>query len=136
MRTILALILRAASEVALPSTIAIRLATGLRVGSASSESAWVTRTVSGSRSSSSPATVAIRVSCPWPEVVVDIAAVTWPCASTRIRQDSTKVVTVSFSLRSCSKMLLPPPGSRQVAMPIPASLPAARAASRLATRAS
>ena len=59
-----------------------------------------------------------------------------PSASTMMRQDSIHVVVVFFGLSSGSKEELPPLGSRQLAMPMPASRPEARSRSRSASSAS
>ena len=47
-----------------------------------------------------------------------------------MRQESIQVVVVFFGLSSGSNEELPPLGSRHAAMPMPASMPAARSASR------
>ena len=75
-------------------------------------------------------TVAASVSCPCPDEVVWIVAVTKPSPSTLMRQDSIQVEVVFFSFSSGSKDELPPLGSRQAAMPMPAHRPDARSASR------
>ncbi len=78
----------AAWKAAPPSMIAMRLPTGLWLGSDVSESGRTTRMRSGSISSTSPTTVPTRVSCPCPDEVVWIVAVTAPLTSTLMRQDS------------------------------------------------
>ena len=55
-----------------------------------------------------------------------MVAVMEPMPSTLMRQESMKVVVVIFGLSSASNVALPPDGSRQAAMPMPASLPCAR----------
>ena len=55
-----------------------------------------------------------------------------PRASIMMRQDSIQVVVVFLALSSGSKEALPPEGSRQAAMPMPASSPFARRRSRSA----
>ncbi len=68
--------------------IAMRLPTGLWLGSDDSESGRTTRMRSGSISSTSPTTVPTSVSCPCPADVVWTVAVTAPPRSTLTRQDS------------------------------------------------
>ena len=58
--------------------MAMRLPTGLLEGRALSESAWMTRMLSGARCKISATTVDTKVSCAWPEVEVAIKAVTVP----------------------------------------------------------
>ena len=104
----------AAPAAAPPSMIAMRLPTGLLLGSAASESACTTRIVSGSRSSISPTTVETSVSCPWPdELEVPIAAIMAPVRSILTWQPSIQVVVSFLGLSSGSKAELPPLGSRQ-----------------------
>jgi len=110
----------------------MRLPTGVPLGKELSESGRVTRMSSGSSCSTSPITVPTSVSWPWPEEVVCMVAVIEPMPSTVMRQESMKVVVVILGLISASNMALPPDGSRQAAMPMPASLPCARSASRSA----
>ena len=70
-----------------------------RVGrQACSESGRITRMRSGSICSTSPTTVATRVSCPCPDEVVWIVAVISPSPSTLMRQESIQVVVVFFSI--------------------------------------
>ena len=52
-----------------------------------------------------------------------MVAVMAPMPSTLMRQESMKVEVVIAGLSSASKVALPPDGSRQAAMPMPASLP-------------
>ena len=99
----------------------MRLPTGLLLGSELSESARTTRTVSGSTSSTSPTTVPTSVSWPCPADVVCMVAVIEPTRSTLMRQESIQVVVSSLGLSSGSNDELPPLGSRQAAMPMPAS---------------
>ena len=84
----------------------------------------------GSRSSISPTTVAASVSCPWPRRGRLHRPTMAPVISTLTLHASIQVVVSFFGLNSGSKAELPPEGSRQQDMPMPASLPAARAASR------
>ena len=65
-----------------------------------------------------------------------MVAVMPPVRSTLTTQDSGQVVVSFLGFSSGSKAELPPPGSRQVAMPMPAILPSRRAASRRVTKAS
>ncbi len=111
----------------------MRLPTGVFVGRLASESGRTTRIRSGSISSTSPTTVATSVSWPCPDDVVWIVAVTKPSPSTLIRQESIQVVVLFFALSSGSNEELPPLGSRQAAMPMPAQRPgrAARSRSRI-----
>ena len=103
--------------------IAMRLPTGVPLGSELSESGRTTRIRSGSTSSTSPTTVPTSVSWPWPDEVVCMVAVMAPSPSTLMRQESINVDVVISGLSSASKVALPPDGSRQAAMPMPASLP-------------
>ena len=105
--------------------IAMRLPTGLLLGSELSESGRTTRMRSGSISSTSPTTVPTSVSCPCPAEVVCMVAVIAPVRSTLMRQESIQVVVVFFGLSSGSNDELPPLGSRHAAMPMPASSPCA-----------
>ena len=89
---------------------------------------------SGSSPSISPTTVATSVSWPWPDDVVCMVAAIAPLRSTLMRQESIQVVVVFFGLSSGSNDELPPLGSRQAAMPMPASRPLARTRSRSAIR--
>ena len=59
-----------------------------------------------------------------------MVTVTKPRPSILMRQESIQVVVVFFSLSSGSNDELPPLGSRQAAMPIPASRPEPRRRSR------
>ncbi len=93
------------------------------LGNELSESGRVTRTVSGSTCNTSPITVPTSVSWPCPEEVVCMVAVMAPRPSILTRQESMKVDVVIAGLSSASKVALPPDGSRQAAMPMPASLP-------------
>ena len=113
----------AAWNAAPPSMIAMRLPTGLLLGSELSESGRTTRTRSGSISSTSPTTVPTSVSWPCPAEVVCMVAVIEPTRSTLMRQDSIQVVVPILGLSSGSNDELPPLGSRQAAMPMPASRP-------------
>ena len=61
-----------------------------------------------------------------------MVAVMAPRPSILTRQESMKVEVVIAGLSSASKVALPPDGSRQAAMPMPASLPSARSRSRSA----
>ena len=115
----------AAWKAAPPSMIAMRLPTGLLLGSELSESARTTRTLSGSISSTSPTTVPTRVSWPCPAEVVCMVAVIEPTRSTLMRQESIQVVVPTLGLSSGSNDELPPDGSRHAAMPMPASKPVA-----------
>ncbi len=105
--------------------IAIRLPTGELEGRQASESGRTTRIRSGSTCRTSPTTVETRVSWPCPDEVLWIVTVTKPRPSTLMRQES-----IHFSLSSGSNDELPPLGSRQAAMPMPASSPAPRKRSR------
>ena len=127
---------RAACAAAPPSMIAIRDPTGELPGRLPRLSGRTTRTRSGSIPSSSPTTVAASVSCPWPELVVWIATVTCPSASTVTRLPSIQVDVRFASFRSGSKDELPPDGSRQAATPMPAASPSPRSRSRSALSAS
>ena len=120
----------AAPCTASPSTIAIRLPTGLCEGIPVSESARTTMTESGSRPSSLAASAATMVSWPCPAEEIEMITVISPSASTRRRQPSGKVVLSLAGFMMFSKIALPPLGSRQAATPIPASFPAARSSSR------
>ena len=88
MASSLALSLCAAWKAAPPSMIAMRLPTGLWLGSEASESGRTTRTRSGSISSTSPITVPTSVSWPCPAESVWMVAVTAPPRSTAMRQES------------------------------------------------
>ncbi len=68
-------------------------------------------------------TVATSVSWPCPDDVVFMVVTMSPSPSTLMRQASIQVVVVFFGLSSGSKDELPPLGSRQAAMPMPASMP-------------
>ena len=113
--------------------MAMRLPTGLLEGRALSESAWMTRMLSGARCKISATTVDTKVSCAWPEVEVAINAVTVPPKSTRTRHESIQVVVWFLGLKSGSNDELPPEGSKQVEMPMPANMPWARRRSRSCT---
>src|SRR6266851_5739015 len=126
MATSASLIVFAAPAAAPPSMIAMRLPTGLLEGSAVSESARTTRIDAGSRSRISPSTVDTRDSWPWPELELLMTPVIAPERSTRTRQESIQVVFSFFGFISTSKAELPPLGSRQVEMPIPARRPERR----------
>ena len=76
------------------------------------------------------------VSWAWPDVEVPIKAVTEPDKSTRTKHESIQVVVSFLGLNRGSKDELPPEGSRQVEMPMPANWPAARKASRSLTNSS
>ena len=89
----------------------------------------------GSRSRISPTTVDTSVSWPWPDDDVPMMPVIAPERSMRTRQESIQVVVSFLGLSSGSNAELPPLGSRQVDMPMPASLPARRASSRRVTSA-
>src|SRR3954447_5899537 len=93
--------------------IAIRLPTGELEGRHAKESGRITRIRSGSICSTSPTTVATRVSCPCPDDVLWMVTVTKPSASITMRQESIQVVVVFFSLSSGSNAELAPLGSRQ-----------------------
>ncbi len=110
--------------------IAIRLPTGEFDGRHASESGRTTRIRSGSICKTSPITVETRVSWPCPDEVLWMVTVTKPSPSILMRQESIQVVVVFFSLSKGSNEELPPLGSRQAAMPMPASMPEARSRSR------
>ena len=76
------------------------------------------------------------VSWPCPADVVCMVAVIEPTRSMLMRQESIQVVVPTFGLSSGSNDELPPDGSRHAAMPMPASVPAARSRSRSATSSS
>jgi hypothetical protein len=63
-----------------------------------------------------------------------MVAVIEPVRSTLMRHESIQVVVVFFGLSSGSNDELPPFGSRQAAIPIPASRPSRRKRSRSAIK--
>src|SRR5580692_10207040 len=109
----------AAPRMASPSTIVIRLPTGLCDGMPVSESARTTMIESGSRPSSSATRVATMVSWPCPADAIETIAVTAPSASTRSRQPSGNVVLSLAGFMMFSKIALPPLGFAQL---VPAQL--------------